>query len=92
MHYVLFDSFLAFAPPVSDCSELYRLGYQLPGVYSIDPSGSRNISIAVEVYCQDGWTYLLRRGLDINVSFYFFPPGDVIGIRNETCHVTLYIR
>ncbi len=60
-------SILAFAPPVSDCSELYRLGYRLSGVYVIDPSGSRDVSKSVEVYCQDGWTYLLRRGLEINV-------------------------
>ena len=46
---------------------MFRLGYRLPGVYVIDPSGSRNVSKSVEVYCQDGWTYLLRRGLEINV-------------------------
>ncbi len=31
--------FPVYPPPVSDCSEIYRLGFKLPGPYWIDPTG-----------------------------------------------------
>jgi len=57
---------------MSDCSEVYRLGFTLPGPYLIDPTGKRDQHSAVEVYCQDGWTYVLRRQSGSQVRFNFY--------------------
>ena len=58
---------IVFAPAVTDCSEIYRLGFRLPGIYRIDPSGARKLENSVETFCQGGWTILLRRGLGFDV-------------------------
>ena len=55
--------------PVSrDCAETYNTGRSLPGLYLIDPSGQGKSSLGVEVYCEDGWTYILKRGQHNNAK------------------------
>ncbi len=54
-------------PPVTDCSELQRLGINTRGFYYIDPTGQRQNQGLALVYCQDGWTYVLKREKDPNL-------------------------
>eukprot|EP00095_Tigriopus_kingsejongensis_P010500 snap_masked-scaffold436_size171858-processed-gene-0.19 protein:Tk10500 transcript:snap_masked-scaffold436_size171858-processed-gene-0.19-mRNA-1 annotation:"achain tachylectin 5a from tachypleus tridentatus (japanese horseshoe crab)" len=58
-------------PPLSDCLELQKAGQLTPGEYHIDPSGQRDMSQAFPVYCEDGWTYVLRRGQHGNPEDFF---------------------
>ncbi len=44
-----------------DCSEIYRGGQRAPGFYSLDTSGQYHNNDLDEVYCNDGWTRILRR-------------------------------
>ena len=55
-HNILSDQ----TPPLKDCSEVYRMGVKAPGWYNLDPSGNLNNNDD-EFYCEDGWTYILRR-------------------------------
>jgi hypothetical protein len=48
----------------------------LPGVYNIDPSGQRSREDSVETFCKDGWTWLLRRGSEVNVSWFSVGNGS----------------
>ena len=52
------------APPLKDCSEVYRAGVRAPGWYQLDTSGSKNNTGDRDVYCEDGWTQILRRNAD----------------------------
>ena len=61
-----FLCFKADTPPVSDCSELYRLGITQEGFYAVDPTGDRDNDKLATVYCKDGWTTLLNRHHDPN--------------------------
>ena len=54
--------FQADVPAFADCAEIFDSGYKGAGSYLIDPTGSRNENWAVEVWCQDRWTYILNRG------------------------------
>lgn len=47
---------------MKDCSELYAAGYVAPGRYIVDPTGQRDYRRAVHVDCEEGWTYILKRG------------------------------
>lgn len=62
---MLFYFTFEFSPvenvPMRDCSELYQLGYKAPGVYWIDPTGKVGYDRMVKVFCEDGWTHILRR-------------------------------
>lgn len=49
-------------PPATDCSELGQLGIKSDGVFYIDPSGQRKTERGIRVYCENGWTYILKRG------------------------------
>ena len=49
------------APPLKDCSEVYRSGATTPGWYHLDTAGNGFNSHRDEVYCEDGWTYILIR-------------------------------
>jgi len=49
-----------------DCAEVYLGGNTSNTVYLIYPWGNRNQS--AKVYCENGYTYLLKRG-DINVNY-----------------------
>ena len=49
------------APPLKDCSEVYRVGATTPGWYELDTTGSMSNTDQEEVYCEDGWTHILRR-------------------------------
>ena len=49
------------APPLKDCSEVYRVGATSPGWYELDTTGSMSNADHDEVYCEDGWTHILRR-------------------------------
>ena len=49
------------APPLKDCSEVFRMGLESPGVYKLDPSGDRDAEKAVAFECEDGWTRILVR-------------------------------
>ena len=52
------------APPLRDCSEVYRAGVRAPGWYQLDTSGSMNNTGDRDVYCEDGWTQILKRDAD----------------------------
>ena len=59
------------APPsLTDCSEISRFGLTLPGVYRIkDPVDNTK---EVQVYCSQGWTYILSRTQsESSVNFHF---------------------
>ena len=45
-----------------DCAETFQNGRKEPGVYLIDPSGQKKSSFGIRVYCENGWTYILKRG------------------------------
>ena len=49
------------APPLKDCSEVYRAGATSPGWYQLDTTGNMRNTDQDEVYCEDGWTYVLIR-------------------------------
>ena len=49
-------------PPLTDCQEIYNLGFSAEGVYKVDITGARDRTIAVDAYCKNGWTVFLRRG------------------------------
>ncbi|TRY77253.1 hypothetical protein TCAL_00122 [Tigriopus californicus] len=49
------------APLARDCQALYLLGFKIPGIYRIDPTGSQSSDSAVQVHCQNGWTLVLKR-------------------------------
>ena len=51
-----------------DCASVYQSGLKQPGAYSIDPSGQGKITLAVAVYCENGWTHILRRGQEGNAK------------------------
>ena len=51
------NTFQGLAAPLKDCSQVWRSGFQTPGFYYIDPSGS-NTEYTKRVWCQDGWTYI----------------------------------
>ena len=55
------NNFSADTPPVRDCSELERLGITQNGYYYIDPSGTRQNANSILVYCDQGWTQVLKR-------------------------------
>ena len=44
-------------PLVSDCSELYSLGFTREGQYDIQVDGQ-----TVKAFCQNSWTIILKRG------------------------------
>ncbi len=63
---LIYFDFKAAILPLTDCSEVERLGQTLPefkgsGYYYIDPTGQRNVAHMTKVYCHLGWTYVLRR-------------------------------
>ena len=37
------------------------MGFTLPGYYKIDPTGSNDHRSGKYAYCDNGWTYILRR-------------------------------
>ena len=45
----------------TDCSEVFRMGFHLKGYYKIDPTGNMDDNIGKTVFCEDGWTHVLRR-------------------------------
>lgn len=45
-----------------DCLQIYEMGNKASGVYMIDPTGEDNPKQAVQVYCDRGWTTILKRG------------------------------
>ncbi len=57
---------------VKDCSELERMGFTASGAYFVDPSGNRDAGNLRQVYCHQGWTYVLRRqqGDDIDPDLF----------------------
>ena len=44
-----------------DCSEVYKAGATSAGWYHIDTTGNKFNADRDQVYCEDGWTYLLIR-------------------------------
>ena len=44
-----------------DCSEVYRAGAMAPDWYELDTSGQNRTTNDLEVYCEEGWTYILTR-------------------------------
>ena len=67
---------------VTDCSEVYRMGLKLPGYYNIDPTGDMDPKRGVPAYCEDGWTYILRRHSerDRKVIFIFNNYPQILSI------------
>ena len=49
------------APPLKDCSEVYRAGVRVPGWYQLDTGGGKSNTGDRDVYCEDGWTQILLR-------------------------------
>ena len=47
--------------PLTDCGELFNLGYKAAGTYWIDPTGNRDYQNLKRVYCDEGWTFILKR-------------------------------
>ena len=45
----------------NDCSEVFRMGFHLEGYYKIDPTGNMDDNIGKPVFCENGWTHILRR-------------------------------
>ena len=54
------------APPLKDCSEVYRAGVTAPDWYQLDTTGQNKTTDELEVYCEDGWTYILMRNTATN--------------------------
>ena len=52
----------AEVPALADCQEIFDAGWEGAGAYLIDPTGARNEANAAEVWCEDGDTFILRRG------------------------------
>ena len=48
-------------PTLTDCSEVFRMGFHLNGIYKIDPTGNKDDKLGVPVFCENGWTQILRR-------------------------------
>ena len=48
-------------PTLTDCSEVFRMGFHLNGFYKIDPTGRRDDRIGIPAFCENGWTQILRR-------------------------------
>jgi len=63
-------AFTAFPPPLTDCSEIYRTGFHAPGFYLIDLSKQRDKRRTIQVYCDGGWTHILRR-IAVWTNWYF---------------------
>ena len=63
---------------MSDCSEVFLLGFEQPGSYWVDPTGANDPGSAVRVWCEAGYTYVLKRGQHDNSNtvrmkrFFFF--------------------
>ena len=49
------------APPLKDCSEVYRAGVTAYDFYQLDTSGGKGNTGDRDVRCWDGWTEILRR-------------------------------
>ena len=47
---------------MTNCLELYIAGAKKEGIFEIDPTGSRSNENSFQVYCKQGWTYILQRG------------------------------
>ena len=48
-------------PTLTDCSEVFRMGFHLHGYYKIDPTGRRDDRVGTPAFCENGWTQILRR-------------------------------
>ena len=51
--------------PLTDCSEVYRSGNPVAGAVLLDVSGSNDKNLGTWAYCDQGWTYILRRGYGV---------------------------
>ena len=49
-----------------DCAEVYRVGATAPDWYELDTSGQNRTTDDPEVYCEEGWTYILTRNSATN--------------------------
>ena len=45
---------------------MYRAGATAPDWYELDTGGRNRTTDDLEVYCEDGWTYVLKRDNYIN--------------------------
>ena len=63
-------------PTTTDCSEVFRMGFHLNGFYKIDPTGNMNDNIGTPVFCENGWTHVLRRMPEEGGKVHLFMVND----------------